>query len=76
MAKPKTNTYRNVSDADKSVFVNGRYRLVKVGEQIETGDTGTYWQTGEQGEPRIWELVGGPTEPPASGPVATDKKES
>ena len=29
------------------------------GEQIEAGDTGTYWQTGEQGEDRIWEVVGG-----------------
>lgn len=59
MARSKPTTYRNVSDSDKSVFVDGCYQLVKVGEQIEAGDTGTYWQTGEQGEDRIWEVVGG-----------------
>lgn len=70
MARNKPNTYRNVSDSDKSVFVGGRYQLVKVGEQIEAGDTGTYWQTGEQGEEAIWEVVGGrptPTDEPEAG---------
>ena len=88
MAKPKPITYRNVSDGDKTVFVGGRYQRVNVGEQITTDDTGTYWQTGEQGEDPIWEVVGGRSrqrapqtdEPPADEPpvIATDddKKES
>lgn len=59
MAKPKPITYRNVSDSDKTVFVGGRYQRVNVGEQITTSETGTYWQTGEQGEEALWEVVGG-----------------
>lgn len=92
MAKAKAITYRNISDSDKTVFVGGRYQRVNVGEQITTNDTGTYWQTGEQGETPLWEVVGGAPrsnatqpdskpadEPPVAKPVdATDddKKES
>lgn len=74
MARSKPVTYRNVSDSDKSVYVQGRYQLVKVGEQIEAGDTGTYWQTGEQGEEAIWEVVGvapSSSSPDAAGDVKT-----
>ena len=67
MARTKPATYRNVSDSNKSVFVGGRYQLVKVGEQIEAGDTGTYWQTGDQGEDAIWEVVGARNSEPVGG---------
>lgn len=92
MAKTKPTRYRNISDSDKTVHVGGRYQLVPIGGEIEAGDTGTYWQTGEQGETPLWEVVGGASrtsapqtdakpvdEPPAAKPVdATDddKKES
>ncbi len=87
----KSITYRNISDSDKTVFVGGRYQRVNVGEQITTTDTGTYWQTGEQGETPLWEVVGGASrsrtaqpdvpvdEPPAVEPGTAsddDKKES
>ncbi len=63
--------YRYLADAPARVDVGGRAVYVETGDVVDIADDGRYVQTGETGEPALFELV---THPPKK--AAKPQKES
>lgn len=51
-------TFRNISNEDIVVPIGGRWVKVPVGGVIDVPNPVTYWQTGDEGEEAIFEVVG------------------
>lgn len=49
---------RNISGEDLIIEIRGRWQKVANGGLVTVpDDKNTYWQTGEQGEEALWEIV-------------------
>lgn len=59
--------YRYIADAPVRVDVGGRAVYVETGDVVDIADDGRYVQTGDTGEPALFELVN-PTPKKAARP--------
>jgi len=68
-------TFRNISPDDLTIPIAGRWVKVPVGGVVTVAKPDTYWQTGDQGEVPLFEIVGEPAAKVKGSPSGTTSTE-